>query len=90
MLFSFDCWGMFENRRGTHGQQKMNKPLYTTVERSSECTGYMEWYLLKIWQKISSRRDAFLICYDVDKDQSKGTNYHKTLEFISRQDHYFK
>lgn len=27
--------------------------------------------------------DAFLICYDIEKDQSKGTNYHKVLEFIS-------
>lgn len=27
--------------------------------------------------------DAFLICYDINKDQSKGTNYHKVLEFIS-------
>ena len=27
--------------------------------------------------------DAFLICYDVIKDQSKGTNYHKILEFVS-------
>jgi hypothetical protein len=27
--------------------------------------------------------DAFLICYDVKKDQSKGTNYHKIMEFIS-------
>lgn len=27
--------------------------------------------------------DAFLICYDINKDQSRGTNYHKVLEFIS-------
>ena len=27
--------------------------------------------------------DAFLICYDVLKDQSKGTNYHKVLEYVS-------
>ncbi|WP_332732987.1 hypothetical protein [Flavihumibacter sp.] len=27
--------------------------------------------------------DAFLICYDINKDQSNGTNYHKVLEFIS-------
>ncbi|MFT3679151.1 MAG: hypothetical protein QM791_02690 [Ferruginibacter sp.] len=27
--------------------------------------------------------DAFLICYDVNKDQSKGTNYHKVMEYIS-------
>jgi len=26
--------------------------------------------------------DAFLICYDVNKDQSKGTNYHKILEYL--------
>ncbi|NOT76620.1 MAG: hypothetical protein HOP08_16950 [Cyclobacteriaceae bacterium] len=26
--------------------------------------------------------DAFLICYDVQKDQSKGTNYHKVMEYL--------
>jgi len=29
------------------------------------------------------KMDAFLICYDVSKDQSAGTNYHKVLEFLS-------
>jgi hypothetical protein len=29
------------------------------------------------------RMDAFLICYDVQRDQSKGTNYHKIMEFLS-------
>lgn len=29
------------------------------------------------------RVDAFLICYDVQKDQSKGTNYHKVMEYLS-------
>lgn len=29
------------------------------------------------------RMDAFLICYDIEKDQSKGTNYHKVMEYIS-------
>lgn len=29
------------------------------------------------------RMDAFLICYDIDKDQSKGTNYHKVLEYLA-------
>ena len=27
--------------------------------------------------------DAFLICYDVQKDQSKGTNYHKVMEYLA-------
>jgi glycosyltransferase involved in cell wall biosynthesis len=29
------------------------------------------------------RMNAFLICYDVSKDQSKGTNYHKVLEYLA-------
>jgi glycosyltransferase involved in cell wall biosynthesis len=29
------------------------------------------------------RMDIFLICYDVNKDQSKGTNYHKVLEYLA-------
>ncbi len=33
--------------------------------------------------KELNRMDAFLICYDIKKDQSKGTNYHKVLEYIS-------
>jgi glycosyltransferase involved in cell wall biosynthesis len=30
-----------------------------------------------------ARIDAFLICYDVLKDQSKGTNYHKVMEYLA-------
>lgn len=29
------------------------------------------------------KMDACLICYDIDKDQSKGTNYHKVLEYMA-------
>ena len=27
--------------------------------------------------------DIFLICYDINKDQSKGTNYHKIMEYLA-------
>jgi hypothetical protein len=30
-----------------------------------------------------NRMDIFIICYDIDKDQSKGTNYHKVMEYLS-------
>jgi len=30
-----------------------------------------------------SLMDAFLICYDINKDQSRGTNYHKIMEYLS-------
>jgi hypothetical protein len=33
--------------------------------------------------KAIHRVDGLLICYDVKKDQSKGTNYHKVMEYIS-------
>lgn len=29
------------------------------------------------------KMDAFLICYDINKDQSKGTNYHKVMEYLA-------
>ncbi len=29
------------------------------------------------------KMDGFLICYDIDKDQSGGTNYHKVLEYMA-------
>ena len=33
--------------------------------------------------KFISDMDLFLICYDIKKDQSKGTNYHKIMEYLS-------
>jgi glycosyltransferase involved in cell wall biosynthesis len=30
-----------------------------------------------------NRMDILLICYDMDLDQSKGTNYHKVMEYLS-------
>ncbi len=30
-----------------------------------------------------AKMDALLICYDIQKDQSRGTNYHKVMEYLS-------
>ena len=30
-----------------------------------------------------ARMNGFLICYDIEKDQSSGTNYHKILEYLA-------
>jgi hypothetical protein len=37
----------------------------------------------ELLSKELRRMDAFLICYDVTKDQSKGTNYHKVMEYLA-------
>ncbi len=33
--------------------------------------------------KMMREMDLFLICYDVKRDQSRGTNYHKIMEYLS-------
>ena len=33
--------------------------------------------------KALNQMDALLICYDLKRDQSKGTNYHKVMEYLS-------
>jgi hypothetical protein len=38
------------------------------------------------YQKLAEaihQMDGFLICYDIKKDQSRGTNYHKIMEYLS-------
>jgi hypothetical protein len=37
----------------------------------------------EVLAKELGRMNAFLICYDINKDQSKGTNYHKVMEYLA-------
>lgn len=37
----------------------------------------------EILAKSYAQMDTFLICYDINKDQSGGTNYHKVMEFLA-------
>lgn len=37
----------------------------------------------KILSENLHAMDAFLICYDIEKDHSGGTNYHKVLEYLA-------
>lgn len=80
----FECWGSYSaNEANLSGevdvntgefinelQKKNNVKLHGTVS-ASHLAGQL------------NRMDAFLVCYDVQKDQSKGTNYHKLMEYIS-------
>jgi glycosyltransferase involved in cell wall biosynthesis len=80
----FECWGSYEiseaNISGEFNDESAgfikslqalpNVILYGAVSSAALVAGY-------------SHMDAFLICYDIEKDQSKGTNYHKVMEFIS-------
>jgi len=79
----FECWGSYKpnelNIGGHHDQSAKefiaelsklpNVILHGAVPPSELKKGY-------------ARMDAFLICYDVERDVSKGTNYHKVIEFL--------
>jgi hypothetical protein len=81
----FECWGSYEpgmsNIGGGDGNQvadfirslkgRSNVILHGTVTT-------------EVLAKELRRMDAFLICYDIRRDQSKGTNYHKVMEYLSR------
>ncbi len=81
---SFECWGSL-----SHGEIKAE-----TSEAADIFNFVHELKSLKnvilhgavnteTLAKEIQRMDAFLICYDVVRDQSKGTNYHKVMEFLS-------
>jgi glycosyltransferase involved in cell wall biosynthesis len=80
----FHLWGSYEAKQSNIGggenkealeliaflQTAPNVKMYGPVNSQQLAAGFMQM-------------DAFLVCYDIEKDQSKGTNYHKLMEYIS-------
>ncbi len=77
-----------------YGQAKISQTNYTT-NVSNDIVKYIERLELqknvvlygpcnqeKLIEGLN-KMDAFLICYDIEKDYSKGTNYHKVMEYLS-------
>ncbi len=79
----FNFWGMIDfsisNLLSSGSEEQIQ-----FIEKLKQCTN------VKLHGQVSpihlagflKNMDAFLICYDVVKDQSKGTNYHKILEYL--------
>lgn len=79
----FECWGSYQVKESNMGgtmnrdlqqfiaalQSAGNIVLHGAVPAAALAAGY-------------KRMDAFLICYDIEKDQSRGTNYHKIMEYL--------
>ncbi|HPH85011.1 MAG TPA: hypothetical protein PLC48_06100 [Ferruginibacter sp.] len=77
----FDCWGMYENVKQGINEEETDQFINRLKSFSNiRLHGMVTPGKLAV---SIQEADAFLICYDVEKDQSKGTNYHKVLEFIS-------
>ena len=80
----FECWGAYEMKHANMGGQDNEETRallsFLKERRNVILHGAVASDLLP---QAYSRMDAFLICYDIARDQSKGTNYHKLMEFIS-------
>lgn len=80
----FECWGSYRLNQSNLGgiENEGLKNFIQTLEGMQNVILHgpvPASFLAKEFQRM----DAFLICYDIKKDQSRGTNYHKVLEYIS-------
>ncbi len=80
----FECWGPIDNTK--------SNLMITTDSGTLNFTGKLKSLSNVIAQGVVGSNilsekikqvDCFLICYDINKDQSKGTNYHKILEYLA-------
>jgi hypothetical protein len=80
----FECYGAFEYKNSNLGGC-LDKDIMTFIEALNQAPNVTLHGMISpdSLAKELRRMDAFLICYDVDKDQSKGTNYHKVMEYLA-------
>lgn len=79
----FNLWGAIDPQHANLGWNAGEHLAY--VEKMKHCPN------VKLHGPVHSdtlaahyaEMDLFLICYDIDKDQSAGTNYHKILEYMA-------
>jgi len=80
----FECWG-------SYNLQQTNIGGGGDIDSIDFVTKLKSFKNVKLHGAVASEKlakelrsvDVFLICYDVEKDQSKGTNYHKVMEYLS-------
>ncbi len=80
----FECWGSHSvNHSNIGGSATSETEQFIDALKSSHNVimhGIVDTATLA---EGFNRMDAFLICYDIKKDHSKGTNYHKIMEYLS-------
>ncbi len=79
----FECWGAVHSKDSNIGSSE--DPMVISFAKTLQEAANVILHGVvnsSVLAKEYKRMDAFLICYDVGKDQSKGTNYHKVMEFL--------
>ena len=79
----FECWGSYEIKDANLSGRDDEKTRHF-INELKKCKNVLLHGTVptNILAKEFGRMDAFLICYDVQKDQSHGTNYHKIIEYL--------
>ncbi|MHA4808311.1 glycosyltransferase family protein [Flavitalea flava] len=80
----FECWGSYaSNQSNIGGTDDQSTADFITALRSLPNVILHGAVPAGELANEIRKMDAFLICYDIKKDQSGGTNYHKIMEYIS-------
>ena len=80
----FECFGAYEMKDSNiGGTDDVETVLFIeTLKKSKNVLLHGAIPSQKLAEDLI-RIDCFLICYDIQKDQSKGTNYHKVMEYLA-------
>ena len=79
----FECFGAYETQNSNLGGASDQETI-SFIDALKQAQNLILHGMVspETIAKELRRMDAFLICYDVKKDQSKGTNYHKVTEYM--------
>lgn len=80
----FECWGSYRSKDSNvgGGDSAELQQFIATLQSQSNIIMHGPVSPHVLAQELH-RMDMHLICYDIQKDQSKGTNYHKIMEYLS-------
>ena len=80
----FHLWGSYRiEQSNIAGNEDRNTKLFIESLMNKRNVIFYGPVSPTVLAEAFSRVDAFLICYDINLDQSKGTNYHKIMEYLS-------
>ncbi len=84
-IITFEFWGPYETNQSNLGGGGDDKVVIEYLNQLKQLPNVLMHGAVKTSQlaKGLANMDAFLICYNIKKDQSNGTNYHKIMEYLS-------
>jgi len=80
----FEFWGTYEAKQSNigGGSDKEVEQFISQLQQARNVVLHGPVHPKQLAVEFQ-RMNAFLICYDIQKDQSRGTNYHKVMEYLS-------